>query len=118
MSRMGAPEAPLRSLALLESAILRPQQIAHYQGADIAEQAMVLAVGISQNQPFLDGNKRAAYLSMISFLEMNGLRLEAQPLDIAERLVHVAERSSDREAAVEEFTAWLRARIKPLDTSM
>lgn len=114
MVQMSAPEAPLRSRALLESAILRPQQISHYADADVAEQATVLAVGISQNQPFLDGNKRTAYLTMIAFLEMNGLRLDAQRLDIARRLEDVAERTEDRVSATEEFAAWIRDRLKPL----
>ena len=117
MTQMGAPEAPLRSPALLESALLRPQQLAHYQGADIAKQATALAVGISQNQPFLDGNKRAAYLSMVAFLQMNAYSIDAEPLSIAEHLMHVAERSDDREAAVGEFTAWIRERLRPLDAA-
>ncbi len=118
MDETGWDPAPLRSRGLLESAVLRAQNLAHYQGADVPEQASSLGIGISQNQPFLDGNKRTAYVVMLTFLEANGFTLVEPPLRIAERLVQVAERSSDREAAVEEFTAWLRARIKPLDTSM
>lgn len=79
MTRMRVATAPLRSLALLESAVLRPQHLAYYQGADIAEQATALAVGISQNQPFLDGNKRTAFIAMEAFLAMNGFRIEALP---------------------------------------
>lgn len=114
MTRMGASEAPLRSRALLESAILRPQHIAFYQGADIAEQATVLAVGISQNQPFLDGNKRTAFVAMEAFLELNGIVINAAPLEIAQQLVRVAERADDRDTATDEFAAWLRERLRPL----
>lgn len=51
---------------------------------------------------------------MLTFLEANGFTLGEPPLQIAERLVHVAEQSSDREAAEEEFTDWIRAHLKPL----
>lgn len=114
MDETGWEPSPLRSRGLLESAALRAQNLAHYQGADLAEQASGLAIGISQNQPFLDGNKRTAYVVMLTFLEANGFTLGEPPLQIAERLVHVAEQSSDREAAEEEFTDWIRAHLKPL----
>lgn len=117
MVRMGVPPAPLRSAGLLESAVLRPQQLAHYQDADLAEQATALAVGISQNQPFLDGNKRTAFTAMVSFLEMNGFRIDAAPLQIAEHLVQVAERTGDRDEAAAEFAAWVRERLRPIDAS-
>lgn len=115
MLKMGSEAAPLRSAALLESAVLRPQHLAYYEGADLVEQAAILAIGISQNQPFLDGNKRTAFVSMRSLLRMNGFRIDAPPLEIAKQLVGVAERSDDRDDASSEFATWLRERLKPLD---
>lgn len=115
MERMDKAAVPLRSAALLESAVLRPQHLAHYQSADLVEQAAVLAIGISQNQPFLDGNKRTAFTAMSTFLELNGFRIGAQPLEIARQLERVAERSGELDAASDDFAAWLRERLTPLD---
>ncbi len=50
---------------------------AHYQQADLALQAAVLAHGIAETQPFVDGNKRDALIALITFLELNGYVLDA-----------------------------------------
>ena len=112
MERMGSAPEPLRSLDLLESAAMKPQAAAYYANADIAEQAAVLAVGISQNQPFLDGNKRTAYTAMRIFLTINHVRIDAPSLEIAKHLEAVAEREGSLEEATLQFAAWLRERVK------
>lgn len=114
MESMNSYAAPLRSMDLLESAVMRPQAIAHYGGADLPEQAATLAVGISQNQPFLDGNKRTAFASMTIFLEVNGYEIAADDLDIAKQLIAVAEREDSLEAATARFAAWVRERTVEL----
>ena len=53
----------------------RPASYAHYQQADSALQAAVLAHGIAETQPFVDGNKRTALVAMLTFLELNGYTL-------------------------------------------
>jgi prophage maintenance system killer protein len=65
----------LRSRESLEGAVGRPESYAHYEGADLALQPAVLAHGIAETQAFIDGNKRAALVSMLTFLEINGHRL-------------------------------------------
>lgn len=111
MAQMGSASAPLRSAALLDSAVLRPRQLAYYEDAGLAEQAAALAIGISQNQPFLDGNKRTAFIAMKAFLEMNGYAIDAPPLDIAKELVRVAERPGEFNQASADFATWLRERL-------
>ncbi len=59
----------------LVSAINRPRLYGHYQGADIALQAAVLAHGIAEGQVFVDGNKTTALLAMLTFLAINGCAL-------------------------------------------
>lgn len=110
MERMGSAPEPLRSLDLLESAAMKPQAATYYANADIAEQAALLAVGISQNQPFLDGNKRTAYAAMRMFLTINHFRIDAPSLEIARRLEGVAERQGSLEDATTQFAGWLRER--------
>lgn len=74
----------LRNRAGLESAITRPETYAHYQDADLALQAAVLAHGIAEGQQFIDGNKRTALIAMLVFLEINGRRVEATDPELAD----------------------------------
>src|ERR1700722_1946609 len=67
----------LRNRDGLQGALARPETYAHYEAADLALQAAVLAHGIAESQPFIDGNKRMALVAMLTFLEINGLRVEA-----------------------------------------
>jgi len=114
MESMGWNEAPLRSAGELESAAARPQHAAYYGGADIAYQAVTLAVGISQNQPFVDGNKRTALASLRVFLELNGYQIKSDPLPIALHLEATADRLGTLDEAIENFATWLRERLVPL----
>jgi death-on-curing protein len=111
MRAMGWAPAPLRSEDLLESAVMKAQAAAYYGGADLAMQAVTLAVGISQNQPFLDGNKRTAHVAMRTFLLRNGWQIGAPSVDVAKQLIAVAEREGSLEEATEAFAAWLRERL-------
>jgi death on curing protein len=61
-----------------------PETYAHYQDADLALQAAVLAHGIAEGQQFIDGNKRTALIAMLVFLEVNGWRVEASDPELAD----------------------------------
>jgi death-on-curing protein len=113
MESMGMRPTLLRSLDLLESAVVKPQAAAYYSGADLASQAALLGVGISQNQPFLDGNKRTAYAAIRVFLAINSLRIESTNLELARMLVGVAQREGSLDSATEAFAAWIRDRLVP-----
>jgi death on curing protein len=113
MRRLGAAPNPLRDEGLLESAVMRPQMAAYYEGADLVRQAALLGVGISQAQAFLDGNKRTAYLALNTFLRMNGHMYSGDRLDLARQFEQFAERSGDADAAVDAFETWLRERVAP-----
>ena len=108
---MGEHPAPLRDPGLLESAVLRPQMAAHYEDADMARQAALLAVGISQNQPLIDGNKRTGYIAAVTFLRVNGQPFTGEPLDLARQLQAVAERSDNLDATTQCFEDWLREHV-------
>ncbi len=117
MESMDTNPAPLRSEDLLQSAVMRPQSVAYYGGADLVEQAANLATGISQNQPFLDGNKRTAYAAMITFLDINGVGIQAGSAEIARQLIAVAEREGSLEDATSAFATWLRERVQPTNAN-
>jgi len=108
LRRTGFPTASVRDMGLLESAAMRPQMAAHYEHADWIRQASLLAVGISQAQAFLDGNKRAAFIACIAFLRLNGIRLQIDAVEIAHQLEAVADHQGDLESATLKFETWLR----------
>ena len=72
----------MRDAGLLDSALARPQNIHAYKPeSSIAELAAAYAFGLAKNHPFVDGNKRAAFLSIGLFLGINGLSLKADQVD-------------------------------------
>jgi death-on-curing protein len=64
----------LRDGGLLEAAIFRPQT-GYY--ADLIEEAAAFWESLSQNHPFIDGNKRTAFAAMYTFLAINKVQLTA-----------------------------------------
>jgi death-on-curing protein len=74
----------LRDQGALEGALARPRSYADYEDADIALQAAVLAHGIAESQAFIDANKRLALVAMLTFLELNGYRVQASDPDLAD----------------------------------
>jgi death-on-curing protein len=64
--------AGIRDQGMLESALSRPRNKWEYERADIVDLAAAYAFGIARNHPFVDGNKRVAFLAMAAFLRLNG----------------------------------------------
>ena len=95
----------LRDEALLESALARPRNL--YLLADpkpsIAEIAAAYAYGIAQNHPFIDGNKRTAFVICRLFLEINGVELKASPADKYQTFMKL----SSGEIEQEELAQWI-----------
>lgn len=73
IARFGGP-AGIRDRGALESALGRARNKWEYEGADLATLAAAHAFGIARNDPFVDGNKRAAFVAMMLFLRKNGVR--------------------------------------------
>jgi death-on-curing protein len=92
--------------ALLDGAMMRPQMAAHYEQADLAQQAAQLITGIAQAHPFVGGNKRAAFGAGIVFLQLNGYLVESRPREFGERIVAVL-----TGASLDDFAAWIRSNL-------
>lgn len=101
----------LRDEGLLDSAVARPQNLAVYGEPDAAALAAAYGVGLAKNHPFVDGNKRAAFLSVGLFLFLNGYRLTATQADATLAMFSVAAGEMDEAA----FSNWLRAHMAPRD---
>ena len=98
----------VRDEGLLESALARPENLAAYGSPDVAELAASYAFGLAKNHPFIDGNKRAAFLATGLFLALNGQRLVVAQ---AEATVMVFDLASG-EITEEAFANWLRAHLQ------
>lgn len=96
----------VRDPGLLASALDRPRNRAAYDEADLCALAAAYAAGIVRNHPFVDGNKRTAFMAAYIFLARNGLQLSA-PEDEATRTM-LALAAGD--LTEHEFAAWLRTR--------
>lgn len=80
----------IRDANLLEGAIARPQNLYFYENADIFELASCYAFAIAKNHPFLDGNKRTAFLSMIQFLKDNNIFVKFQTQQAVDLMLSIA----------------------------
>jgi death-on-curing protein len=99
----------LRNRSGLLSALERPATYAHYEGADLAMQAAVLAHGIAEGQPFLDGNKRVALIVMLTFLEVNGVGIDGPDSELADWIL-----SLSAGATPEDLASRIREASRPV----
>jgi death on curing protein len=72
----------IRDVGLLESALARPLNRNAYERATVHELAAEIGFGIARNHPFVDGNKRTAFVAAALFLEMNGMQMTAPEADV------------------------------------
>lgn len=97
----------VRDQGLLRSALARPVNRRLYEHVDDAlELAATYAVGIASNHPFVDGNKRMAFIALGQFLADNGVVLTAKPADATAIMLGVAAGEVD----IPHLTEWLRPR--------
>jgi death on curing protein len=100
----------IRSIGLLQSALARPRQLYAYGNApDTVDMAAAYIVGIVRNHPFVDGNKRIAFVVGVLFLEINAFRFTASEEDATQAVLGLAA-GTLRETA---FARWLRANVSP-----
>jgi death-on-curing family protein len=104
---IGQAADQLRDQAGLESALGRPRNYAHYQEADLALQAAALAHGIAESQAFIDGNKRLALVSMLTFLEVNGYEVNATDRELANWIIGLSAGTTP-----EELAGLIRSRLQ------
>lgn len=100
--------AGMRDEGLLDSALARPLNLVAYGDPDVFDLAAAYAVGVAKNHPFVDGNKRAAFLAAGLFLALNGKRLTASQFDATTTMLGVAAGQVDEPS----FARWLRANAK------
>jgi death-on-curing protein len=104
IERYGGGEG-VRDYGLLEAAIYRPQT-GYY--ADLIEEAAALWESLSQNHPFIDGNKRTAFAAAYTFLAINGARLTADAEQTSTFVTALYEADQFR---FDKLVPWLRDRV-------
>jgi death-on-curing protein len=104
VSRFGG-SLGIRDRGALESALARPQT--GYYG-DLIQEAAALWESLSQNHPFVDGNKRVAVTVTAAFLKVNGYVLEFDDLDAFVFLIGLYESGRMR---FTELDTWLRLHV-------
>jgi death-on-curing protein len=92
----------IRDLGALESAVARPR-IGYYD--DLIREAAALWESLSQNHPFVDGNKRVGVTVTAAFLRANGYLLEFNDLEAFSFLIGLYESGTLR---FRELETWLR----------
>jgi death-on-curing protein len=96
----------IRDEGLLDSALARPRnKFAYDPETDIAQLAAAYGFGLARNHPFVDGNKRIAFVATALFLRLNGYRLVTKTVDEIHTMFNLAA----GELSEDEFATWIRA---------
>ena len=96
----------VRDPGLLEAALFRPQT-GYY--ADLIEEAAALWESMSQNHPFIDGNKRTAFAATYTFLAINGARLTAGAQETYRFVAGLYRRN---QFSFDKLVPWLREHVE------
>ena len=99
--------AGLRDGGALLSALARPENLAAYEHPDVAALAAAYAFGVAKNHPFVDGNKRTAWVMARLFLAKNGFTLNFRDGEAVVVMLALAV----GELSEDELAAWFRERI-------
>lgn len=105
LARFGGPEG-LRDAGALESALNRARNKWEYEGADLAMLGAAHAFGIARNHPFVDGNKRAAFVTMMLFLLKNAVPFRPSEAEATRMILALAA----GELTEDVLAQWIRDR--------
>jgi death-on-curing protein len=97
----------VRDVNLLESAMMRPQNLVGYGRPDAAELAAAYAFGIARNHPFVDENKRTAVVVSETFLAINGYGLNVTDAELVVVFLALAA----GELPEDELASWFREHL-------
>ncbi|WP_424978212.1 type II toxin-antitoxin system death-on-curing family toxin [Leisingera sp. S232] len=102
--------AGMRDKALLGMGCARAMNLAASSDADVAEVAAAYAFGIAKAHAFVDGNKRTAFVTAVTFLRLNGFQFRPDPVEGVRMMEDLA--TGDVDEAV--FAEWLKAGMQAL----
>ncbi|MCB1383841.1 MAG: type II toxin-antitoxin system death-on-curing family toxin [Notoacmeibacter sp.] len=97
--RLHGGASGLRDAGMLETALSRPLQMAHNGESDLFILAAAYLFGIAKHHPFIDGNKRTAFVAADLFLYFNGTSVEADQTDVIVFVLGIAAGEIDEDGA-------------------
>ena len=100
--------AGVRDKGALLSALARPQNLVGYGNPDAADLASAYAFGVAKNHPFVDGNKRTAWVLARLFLRLNGIKLQFDPVEAVVMMLSLAA----GELTEDKVAEWFRERVQ------
>ncbi len=105
----------VRDIGLLESAMAAPYNLSAYEGErDILTLGIRLMLKIAQNHPFVQGNKRTAFIAGVAFIERNGLFVELPNMEmVADRFISL----TVGDTSEQEFRKFMRPYVLDPETA-
>jgi len=97
----------LRDETLLGASLARPQHLLAYNSPDLFDLAAAYGYSLAKNHPFIDGNKRVAFMTMYVFLRLNGYVLEVPEPEV---VIMMEQLSTDQKTQA-DLAQWLRANL-------
>ena len=94
----------VRDEGLFLSALARAENLANYGKPDFADLAASYGFGVAKNHPFLDGNKRTAFVAVELFLMLNGFALKVGDAECILTMLAVA----GGDMTESDFASWIR----------
>jgi death-on-curing protein len=94
----------IRDEGVLDSALARAPKLLAHSTPTLYQLAAAYGFGIAKNHPFVDGNKRAAFLASVVFLELNGREFIASELEVVLTFTELAARNISEA----QLAAWLK----------
>ena len=95
----------VRDSAGLESALARPKNLQLYEHPSLCDLGASYTYGITSNHPFVDGNKRTAFLTGVTFLYINGIQLTAPEPNAVSIMLQL----SSGEIEEKDMSAWYKS---------
>jgi death on curing protein len=98
----------------LGSALAAPRNVAAYEDADLVNQAAILIQRLCLNHPFIDGNKRTAFIMGSTFLMINGYQLSYRDEQEEMELAYTIE-SMVADKSFDILVNWIETHIIPFE---
>jgi death-on-curing protein len=91
------------------AAMARPQHVFNYElDADLSRLAAAYGFGLVRDHPFADGNKRAGFLAILLFLDLNGLELRVEQAEAIQTILQLAA----GKLSEPELSRWIRNHVR------
>lgn len=100
----------IRDEGMLDSALEQPKAMfgGSFVHTSITKMAAAYGFHLCNNHPFVDGNKRIAFVAMDTFLQKNGFEISATEKEVYKIMIKLASGKLTKE----ELTIWLENNIK------